>query len=221
MTDDTVSNKLTHSLDLLLPFSECLMARKPYELRAWVLAKCDQFSKLPELRKPILLREGRFKWFHEEVYPLSLFAVPRYPNRDDVLCVPKYNPAYDIDAEVHEPSRHIRLEITGAHEPTAHLRMLYFVEHGRVSFTGAITADGTKTTGRQITNELEFIPHEQSRAAHLKWIKVAAEGKAGQGRYGNGYELLISVEDWWYDVEDAISSMVRCLRYHSRSTRCI
>jgi hypothetical protein len=36
---------------------------------------------------------------------------------------------------------------------------------------------------------------------YLGWIKTAAEGKSGRGRHGKGYELLISVEDWWFDTE--------------------
>jgi hypothetical protein len=34
-------------------------------------------------------------------------------------------------------------------------------------------------------------------AFHLRLVKEAAEGKAGPGRYGRGYELVIVVEDWW------------------------
>ena len=29
----------------------------------------------------------------------------------------------------------------------------------------------------------------------------AAEGKAGPGRYGRGYELVIVVEDWWFEAD--------------------
>ena len=45
--------------------------------------------------------------------------------------------------------------------------------------------------------------HRESRARHLNWIKTAAEGKAGRGRYGKSYELLITVEDWWFEADDA------------------
>jgi hypothetical protein len=50
---------------------------------------------------------------------------------------------------------------------------------------------------------VEFEDHRESRARHLSWIKTAAEGKAGLGRYGKNYELLIAVEDWWFNTDDA------------------
>jgi len=36
-------------------------------------------------------------------------------------------------------------------------------------------------------------------AFQLRLVKEAAEGKAGPGRYGRGYELVIAVEDWWFE----------------------
>jgi hypothetical protein len=186
-------------VDALLPLEECVKLRKPRELREWVLAKCRAFSEIPELRKPVLRHEGPFKWFHEEIYPLSLYAVRRYGDRDDVLCSPRRDASRDVDAEVREPSRTIRLEITDAREPSEHLRMEYLVEHRRVSLTGGLKVEGTKRKGHRIENVLEAEDHCVSRDNHLGWIKTAAEGKAGGGRYGNTYELLIAVEDWWFD----------------------
>jgi len=184
-------------VDSLLSPVECAKPRKPQEFRAWVLAKCDAFAQIAELRKPVLRHEGLFKWFHEEIYPFSLFAVRRYGDRDDILCVPKLDRTSDVDAEIRGPSRTINIQITGARDPSEHLRMEYLVEHGHVSLTG-----GTKRAGREIENEVEFVDHRESRADHLSWIKTAAEGKAGRGRYGKSYELLISVEDWWFDADD-------------------
>lgn len=190
-------------VDALLSLTECVKPRKPKELREWVLAKCNAFAQIPALREPVLLHEGLFKWFHEEIYPLSVFAVRRYGDRNDVVCVPKRDPTRDFDAEIHEPSRTIHVEITGARDPSEHLRMEYLVEHRRVSLTGGLKVQGTKRTGRQIENVVEFVDHRESRARHLSWIKTAAEGKAGRGRYGKTYELLIAVEDWWFDADDA------------------
>src|SRR3989304_1640109 len=110
-------------LDALLPLAECVRPRKPRELRGWVLAKCNLFAQVPELRGPVLLHEGLFKWFHEEIYPLSVFAVARYGDSDDVFCVPKRDQSYDVDAEVREASRTIQIEITSARAPHEHLRM--------------------------------------------------------------------------------------------------
>lgn len=38
-------------------------------------------------------------------------------------------------------------------------------------------------------------------AFHLRLVKEAAQGKAGPGRYGRGYELVIVVEDWWFEAD--------------------
>jgi len=190
-------------LDAFLPLADCLRPRKPQELREWVLAGCNRFAQVPELRDPVLLHEGTFKWFHEEIYPLSVFAVARYGDRDDVICVPRRDPSRDVDAEIHEPSRTLHIEITSARDPQEHLRMEYLVQHRRVSLTGPLMVHGNKRAGRRIENELEFVDHRESRALHLGWIKSAAEGKAGQGRYGRSYELLIAVEDWWFGPDDA------------------
>ena len=125
-------------VDGFLSLTECVKHRNPKELREWVLAKCKAFAQIPALREPVLLHEGLFKWFHEEIYPLSVFAVRRYDYRNDVVCVPKRDPTNDVDAEIYEPSRTIYIEITGARDPSEHLRMEYMVEHGRVSLTGEL-----------------------------------------------------------------------------------
>jgi hypothetical protein len=81
--------------------------------------------------------------------------------------------------------------------------MEYFVQHHYVPLTGPLTVQGTKRKDRQIGVLLECVGHEESRADHLTFIKTAAEGKKGLGRYGKNYELLIAVEDRWFDPDDA------------------
>jgi hypothetical protein len=195
-------------IDALLSLAECVKPRKPKELREWVLAKCDAFAQIPELREPVLRHKGLFKWFHEEIYPLSVFAVTRYGDRDDVFCVPRRDQSYDVDAEVREPSRTIQVEITSARDPDEHLRMEHLIQHHRVSLTGPLRVQGNERTGHQIKNEFEFEDHQDSRARHLGWIKTAAGGKAGRGRYGRSYELLIAVDDWWFDPADDAEEVV-------------
>jgi hypothetical protein len=195
---------LPFEVERLLPLVECVKPRTPKALRDWVLAKCSVFNQRPELRKPVLLHEGLFKWFLEEIYPLSVFAVHRYGDRVDVLCAPKRDQSHDVDAEINEPSRTIPVEITSAREPDHHLRMECLVQHHWVALTGPpLKVQGTKRTGRQIDSELESVDHRESRARYLSLIKTAAEGKAGLGRYGKNYELIIAVEDGWFDPDDA------------------
>ena len=189
-------------IEQLLPLDDCTRPRTAKELREWVLAKCDSFAQKRSLREPVLLRKGRFKWFHEEIYPLSLFAVHRYGDRKDVFFVPNGDRSHDFDAQIREPSRAFPIEITSAREPREHIRMEYFVDHGSVPLTGPVTVKGTKRTGHQIGVVLECVKHEDSRAEHLGFVKDAAEGKAGRGRYGKNYELLIAVEDRWFEPDD-------------------
>lgn len=192
---------LPFEVERLLPLAECVTPRTPKALRDWVLAKCSVFNK-PEFRKAVLLHEGLFKWFYEEIYPLSVFVVRRYGDRMDVSCAPKRDQSRDVDAEINEPSRTIPVEITSARDPDHHLRMEYWVQHRCVPFTGPLKVQGTKRTGRQIESELESVDHRESRARYLSLIKTAAEGKAGLGRYGKSYELIIAVEDGWFNPED-------------------
>jgi hypothetical protein len=78
-----------------------------------------------------------------------MFAVRRYGERDDILCVPKRDQAGDVDAEIREPSRAINLQITGARDPSEHLRVEYFVNHPFVSLTGNVTAQASQAARRE------------------------------------------------------------------------
>lgn len=88
-----------------------------------------------QAKRSALLHLGPFKRFYEEVYPLSLFAVRRYGEQDDVVCVPNKDEGRDFDAEVRAASRGVKVEITLAPDPLWHLRMEYFMEHGFVPFS--------------------------------------------------------------------------------------
>lgn len=80
----------------LLPPEELVRLRSPRQLRAWVLDRCDAIAKVPEAKRSALLHLGPFKRFYEEVYPLSLFAVRRYGEQDDVVCVPNRDEGRDF-----------------------------------------------------------------------------------------------------------------------------
>lgn len=186
---------------VLLPLEELVRPRTPKELRAWVDERAHAIADVPETKRPALLHVRPFKEFYEEVYPLSLFAVRRYGDRVDVLCVPNRDERRDFDAEIYEKSSAVRVEITLARDPQEHLRMEYFIQHGHVSFIGPVTVQGGGKEGRQIGVESEAADHSELRTRHLQWVKAAALGKSGRGRYGRGYELVIAVEDWWFNDE--------------------
>lgn len=185
----------------LLPPEELVRPRSPKQLRAWVLDRCDAIANVPEAKQSALLHLGPFKRFYEEVYPLSLFAVRRYGEQDDVVCVPNKDEGRDFDAEVRTASRGVKVEITLAPDPLWHLRMEYFMKHGFVPFNGPVSVEGSRRKGRRIATEMMLVDSLEEVALHLRRVKEAAEGKAVPGRYGAGYELLIVVEDSWFEVE--------------------
>jgi hypothetical protein len=168
----------------LLPASEMVRARSPRALHAWVLETCDAIAKVPEAKRAALLHHGPFKKFYEEIFPFSIFAIRCYGDRNDVLCVPNRDEQRDFDAEVRDPLRRLPVEITLARDPKWHYRMAYLLEQGGVSMWGPMAVDSSEL-----------------RECHLRLVKEAAEGKAGPGRYGRGYELEIAVEDSWFDVD--------------------
>jgi len=62
---DEVADPLVMArVDALLPLAECVKPRRPRELREWVLAKCDAFAQIPELREPVIRDRRSDDGFH-------------------------------------------------------------------------------------------------------------------------------------------------------------
>lgn len=159
-----------------------VQARSPKELRAWILAKCDAIARAPGAKRSALLHRGPFKEFYEEIFAFSIFAMRSYGHRDDVLCVPNRDEGLDFDTEVRDSSRTLRVEITLARQPKWHDCIAYLLEYGYLYLS-------------------MWESSIESREYHLRLVKAAAEQKAGRGRYGRGYELVIAVEDSWFDAD--------------------
>lgn len=143
---------------------------------------------------------GAFKKFYEEVYPFSLFAVRRYGEQDDVVCVPNMDEK-DFDAEVRAASRVVKVQITLAYPARWYLRMEQLMEPGLVPFYGPVSIEGSRSKGRRIDTEMMLVDHPYEVAFHLRLVKEAAERKARPGPHGAGYELLVFAEDSWFEVE--------------------
>jgi len=162
----------------LMPPDDVVQPRTPKQLRRWVLDRCDIINAVPETKRP-----GLFKKFYEELYPLSLFAVYRYGEQDDVICVPNDDESKDYDARILAPSGEIKLEITLAYPPGLHIQLRQLMEKDIVSQYGIA------------------IDHPDEMALHLQLVKKAAENKVRPGGYGAGYELLVFVEDSWFEAK--------------------
>jgi hypothetical protein len=88
---------MTFDPNSLLTAQELTTPRSPTELAHWVEYKCRLFASYTEAKKWVLLHEGLYKRFYEEVYPLSLFATHLYAGRSDIQCVPNLDNR-DFDA---------------------------------------------------------------------------------------------------------------------------
>jgi hypothetical protein len=182
---------MTFDLRSLLRPDDVVRPRTPKQLRAWVLDRGDAISRTPEAKQP-----GLFKKFYEEVYPFSLFVVRRYGERDDVECVPNMDDSRNFDAVVREASREVKVEITLAYPPLWYRRMeRLLIEPTMVPFYGPVPVD------RSAPAEMMMIDHPDEMAFHLRLVKEAVERKAGPGLYGAGYELLVYMEDSWFEAE--------------------
>ena len=132
----------------LLTTEELTLPRSPTELARWIEDKCLLFADCPEAKEWVLLHQGLSKKFHEELYPLSLFATHLYTGRSDILCIPNLdNRDFDttiLDYSTSPPSE-LKVEITSAVQGyDQHLRMKYFVKSGHVNVWGTLLASGTK-----------------------------------------------------------------------------
>jgi hypothetical protein len=169
-----IANRMTIDLAFLLPPDEAGTPRTPRQLRAWVLDRCDAITavikRLPKAEQPAVLNLGPVKAFYEQVYPFSLFAMRRYGQRDDVVCVPNLDTRRDFDAEVHAASRVVKVEITLAYPPGWHLRMAHLVEHDFVPFYGPLSVEG-RGRERRITTEMMVIDSADEIDFHLQLMR--------------------------------------------------
>jgi hypothetical protein len=144
--------------------------------------------------------QGLAKQFHEEVYPLSVFAKHLYGARSDIQCLPNLDNR-DFDARIFDystaPPSELKIEITSAIDGyTEHLRMKYFVEHCQVNAVGEVSVSGTKQTGHKIHVEDEVFAHTDLLQRICSLIRLAVERKSVQPdtpqKYGPGHIWLCS-----------------------------
>ena len=200
----------------LLTIEQLTIPRTPTELTHWVESKCQLFAENPEAKEWVFLHQGLSKKFHEEIYPLSLFVTHRYTGRSDVQCIPNLDNR-DFDARILDysmsPPSELKVEITSAvsgHDQ--HLRMKYFVNHGRVNVWGTLSASGTEKTGHEIHVENEMIAHTDLLERTLSLIQSAVKRKSVNAnkpqKYGQGHVLIVAFDDWqWFKPEQDMAAL--------------
>jgi hypothetical protein len=211
---------MTFDSNLLLTVEELTTPRSPTELADWVENKCRIFASHDEAKKWVLLHEGLFKEFYEEVYSLNIFATHLYTGRPDIQCIPNLDKKRDFDAVIIDystsPPSELKVEITLAlDEEEGHnqsLRMEYFLEHGYVNVLGKPASSGTKKTGRQIQVENEMFDRNDLLKRTLSLIRTAVERKSlspkKPHRYGQGHVLIVAFDDWgWFEPEQDIPAL--------------
>jgi len=190
--------------DKILLKEDCERERTPQQLGEWVEEKMRLFYKLSkqsgEIKRKVILREDLFKEFHEEIYPLSLFAQYYYKGRADIFFKPEIGNK-NFDVLILNRSKKVirRIEITQAHGGhNEQLRMEYFVKHGHVSLLGKVTYEGTKRTGRRINVKSEAMDHSKVVENGLTLIDKALQKKSNkpEKHYDIGTFLLLVFDDY-------------------------
>jgi len=200
----------------ILTKEECMQERVPDQLYAWLFEKIGLFHSLtrgnPKLERKLLLHEGLFKQFYEEMYPLALFAKNRYGRRTDVLV--KWIPgSQHYDAVVsNEDEDRLFVEITQTcFDRKEGWRMEYLLQRGRkdlVSLTGKVKCEGTKTTGHRISVEHGFVfaGGEKLDEERTSLLRKALRRKSNKprGHYAPNTILVVAVDDcfWFVDEHD-------------------
>lgn len=200
----------------LLTTEELTIPRTPTELARWIEDKCLLFADCPEAKEWVLLHQGLSKKFHEELYPLSLFATHLYTDRSDIRCIPNLdNRDFDetiLDYSTSPPSE-LKVEITSAVQGyDQHLRMKYFVKNGHVNVWGTLSASGTKKVGHEIHVENEVIDHNILLERTFSLILSSVERKSispnKPQKYGQGHVLIVAFDDWqWFTSEQDMAAL--------------
>lgn len=191
----------------ILNAADMAQARSPENLRAWVVQKCEELAKLPETKAFSQSGARLPKKFHDEIYPLSVFAVREYQGRGDVLIQPNLDND-NFDATVTIPgSSHTQktfVEITCAKNGyDDSLRMEVLLKEGGVSMTGAIAKSGRRgALDRIVKVTSEAASHNETLERHLQLIETTVAAKS-RVKYGPQHILLVAVDDYLALMQDS------------------
>ncbi len=182
-------------------------ARSPDELHVWVLRKSAELAATPESRA--FARSGATlpKKFHDEIYPLSVFAKREYAGQADVLVQPNLdNNNFDATVTVADTFGVVKtfVEITYAKDGYDEaLRMEILEREGSVVLTGPITKSGRRgSPTRTVTVTPEAASHVETLEKYLQMIEARVRAKANR-TYGSQYVLIVAVDDYLPLVDDS------------------
>ena len=175
----------------ILDRSDMERPRRPSELLAWVMAKCNELGATPDAKA--FARSGALlpKKFYDEVYPLALFADREFAGRDDVLVQPNLdNDNFDgrITVGAGPGRRTIFVEVTYAKDGYDEARrMEVLCREGHVSLTGSVSSAGRKgSPNRKVHVESEAVSHLAALEDYLAIVRERLKDKA-RSRYGKDH----------------------------------
>lgn len=210
---------MTNDIESCLTKEEIEKERTPEQLKLWV-EKILEFTKNDKIKKQVLLHEGLFKQFYEEVHPLSLLVNKIYPSSPNIRCIPCIDNK-DFDAIIRDytfsPPHELKVEFTYVRKGVVsssvknsghdeHIRMEQLIKHGSVNIFGSLYGD--KRTGYYVEDEM--IDHTDLLQKTFSLIKEAAENKSKirkHGRYGKKTHVLVIVfaDSSWFNACDKVS----------------
>mgnify|MGYP001198257680 CR=1 FL=1 len=112
--------------------------RRPSELAVWFKAKYSEIRNNPEEVAKARIRMGLYKHFIQEIYPLTIFTLWRFP-QNDVLCKPVIgNQGHDAEIFINsDPKKVFSIEVTWPQDGRNHIEVAKIMNnHGVTSRVG-------------------------------------------------------------------------------------
>ena len=176
---------------------ELIVERTPQDLINWVEKKMQEIVQQEGGKKALRMREGLYKEFIEEVYPLRILAEFELDGKNDIKLKPVIgNQNYDalIKDYTFSPPRTSKLEITQADEGQIYLRRLMLKEQCWSPLTGVIKKTGTKNTDIKVEGKIVARDVSDSLNNQIELINQALKHKLRKN-YDSNTSLLIMFED--------------------------
>jgi hypothetical protein len=199
------AERLAPDVDALLKDVDFEAERSASETIAWFEERRSAINSCLMANKPALLHQGRFKRFHEELYPFALWLGHLYADREGVACFLKSSTSTlgDYDAVVKDcatdPATVTYVQLTTTtFDRDESLRMKRFLKGEVVPAYGP-------------PDELEWVTQEEMLKDAFDKIEQRVQRKS-RFSHGQGYVLVLCFDDFmWFGTDDdraALTSFV-------------